>query len=237
MYQITLGGTKMKKRSQNDNQVISNGGPVEYRDKEIDYDGMRWKLDGFVVGKNGSISDLTRELGFRVRTDQIGLFLQEHGYSFKTPFNKVAREESKEQKAQQLLEQQEQELLKQIEKDLHSQDVENDSLFERSYSEGAKRSKCISYYERNPKLRVKALQYHGTICKVCEFDFMKTYGKHGENYIEVHHLTPLHTLKSEALIDYKKDMTVLCSNCHRMVHRDQNNILKPEELKKMLEKK
>lgn len=213
------------RRSREDNQVTFNGGVKIYKGNEIEYDSNKWKLNKKIVGRNGSLSDLTRELGFRERTDQIGYFLQKSGYRFKKPFKNIHDEKN------------EQQLLTQIEKDISSQDIENDHSFGKNYSEGAIRSKYINYYERNPKLRMEAIKYHGTSCIVCKFDFMKTYGKHGENYIEVHHLVQLHTLESETIIDHKKDMTVLCSNCHRMIHRDQNNILTIDDLKKILLKK
>jgi 5-methylcytosine-specific restriction protein A len=35
-------------------------------------------------------------------------------------------------------------------------------------------------------------------CEVCGFDFSTTYGTHGTGFIEVHHVSPLYTLKHEA---------------------------------------
>ena len=214
----------MKRRWPKDNQVIFNGGVTTYKGNEIEYDRNKWRLNKKIVGKNGSISDLTRALGFRERTDQIGCFLQKVGYQFETPFKNINDEQYEHQ------------LLEQIEKDIFSQNIENDYFLDKNYYEGAICKKYISYYERNPILRMAAIKYHGTSCKVCNFDFLKTYGRLGENYIEVHHLVPLHTLKLETIIDYKKDMTVVCSNCHRMIHRDQNNILTIDEIRNIIEK-
>ncbi|MFV8367159.1 HNH endonuclease [Flavobacterium sp. XS1P27] len=100
--------------------------------------------------------------------------------------------------------------------------------------EGKKEARLVNVYERIPKLRAKAIQIHGTVCKVCEFDFEKTYGKHGKDFIEVHHLKPLFKLIKPTLINPFKDLTVLCSNCHRMIHRNKNNPLTLESLKKLI---
>lgn len=74
--------------------------------------------------------------------------------------------------------------------------------------------------ERNQKLAHRAKLAHGFTCKACGFDFAARYGGIGRDFIEAHHLTPLSELKGQKLtLDPKKDFTVLCSNCHRMIHR------------------
>jgi 5-methylcytosine-specific restriction enzyme A len=74
--------------------------------------------------------------------------------------------------------------------------------------------------ERNRRLAHKAKLAQGYTCKACGFDFELKYGTVGKNFIEAHHLTPLSELKGQRLtLDPKKDFTVLCSNCHRMIHR------------------
>lgn len=119
--------------------------------------------------------------------------------------------------------------LKQSLLDLEAIDSEND------YSEEGSKKGCLtSYYERDPKLRAKAINIHGTKCKACGFDFEKVYGIHGKDYIEVHHLKPLYTLGKIMNINAKLDMTVLCSNCHRMVHRKKDAPLTLEDLKSKL---
>ena len=60
----------------------------------------------------------------------------------------------------------------------------------------------------------------GYVCQGCEFDFEKVYGELGKEYIEAHHLIPISELKkgeSRKITD--KDFSVLCANCHRMIHR------------------
>lgn len=89
--------------------------------------------------------------------------------------------------------------------------------------------------ERNAALRAKALKLHGLNCMVCDFNFHKTYGKWGEGFAEVHHMRPLHkTAGKKVATNPASDLAVLCSNCHRMVHRKANKTLTLDELRKKL---
>lgn len=62
---------------------------------------------------------------------------------------------------------------------------------------------------------------HGLKCECCGLNFEERYGKLGKGFIEVHHLIPLSSLKLGECKEYDphKDFAVLCSNCHRMIHR------------------
>ena len=75
--------------------------------------------------------------------------------------------------------------------------------------------------ERNSRAGAAAKRVLGYVCQGCAFDFGRIYGQRGEGFIEAHHLTPLYTLEEGETVamDPKKDFAVLCSNCHRMVHR------------------
>ena len=76
--------------------------------------------------------------------------------------------------------------------------------------------------ERNKKLAQKAKSIHGYKCKACGFDFEQKYGVIGRGFIEAHHLTPLSMLKGQKVsLDPTKDFTVLCANCHRMIHKSE----------------
>ena len=55
------------------------------------------------------------------------------------------------------------------------------------------------------------------VCEACEFDFGAVYGERGAGFIEVHHTVPLHTLTASRK-NRLDDLTLLCANCHRMVH-------------------
>lgn len=55
-------------------------------------------------------------------------------------------------------------------------------------------------------------------CEVCGFDFEATYGAHGRDFIEAHHIVPLMELTGETTTTVD-DLVLLCANCHRMAHR------------------
>jgi hypothetical protein len=65
-------------------------------------------------------------------------------------------------------------------------------------------------------------------CEACGFDFFVAYGAHGEDFCEVHHLSPL-SLSDESVTTTLVDLAVLCSNCHRIIHRS-NPLLSIAEL-------
>nr|WP_246408258.1 DUF3578 domain-containing protein [Microvirga lupini] len=75
--------------------------------------------------------------------------------------------------------------------------------------------------ERNSSAARLAKKHHGTRCQCCDFDFNETYGAVGAGYIEAHHLRPISELEEGIAVTYDtaKDFAVLCSNCHRMIHR------------------
>lgn len=55
-------------------------------------------------------------------------------------------------------------------------------------------------------------------CEVCEFDFSETYGEYGEDFCEVHHLKQLS--KADGVVKTElQDLAIVCSNCHRIIHR------------------
>jgi 5-methylcytosine-specific restriction protein A len=55
-------------------------------------------------------------------------------------------------------------------------------------------------------------------CEACGFDFSSTYGERGGNFIECHHVVPLHSLAGITRTR-KEDLALVCANCHRMIHR------------------
>lgn len=106
-----------------------------------------------------------------------------------------------------------------------------------SITEGGERVVISIQAERNPKLRKEAVKFHGTACKVCGFDFENKYGDWGKGFIEVHHLLPLgQSKKVKRDVNIKSDLTVLCSNCHKMVHRKREITLTIVELRNKLVK-
>ncbi len=99
--------------------------------------------------------------------------------------------------------------------------------------EGRAIRRMVQVYERDPKLRQQKIalsrKTRGSIaCEVCAFDFERVYPGRGDGYVEVHHVTPLHT--TGAKMNGIDDLILLCANCHRMIHRPPN-WLTPDELR------
>ncbi|WP_212825629.1 HNH endonuclease [Polymorphospora rubra] len=92
--------------------------------------------------------------------------------------------------------------------------------------------------ERDPKIRrakIADAKRHGLAiaCEICGFDFAKTYGVRGTDYIECHHRTPLHvTGPTKTRL---ADLALICSNCHRMIHRTKP-WLTVEELQSVMQR-
>ena len=68
------------------------------------------------------------------------------------------------------------------------------------------------------KIKKIAEENNSLFCSICEFDFYKKYGDLGKGYIECHHVVPVsdYTKNRKTKI---KDLILVCSNCHRMLHR------------------
>lgn len=116
-----------------------------------------------------------------------------------------------------------------------AQNLDSLDAEESSFEEGSKKRRFTNYYERNPRLRLAAIRYHGTKCSICEFDFGECYGDYGRGFIEVHHLRPVSRLGKETTVSPKTDMSVLCSNCHRMVHRRKDKVLSLKEMGRLVQ--
>ncbi len=69
-------------------------------------------------------------------------------------------------------------------------------------------------------------------CEICGFDFYDTYGEIGEDFIEGHHTVPVSKLE-EGQVTKVEDIAIVCSNCHRMLHRKRPWLSK-DQLKTLL---
>lgn len=54
-------------------------------------------------------------------------------------------------------------------------------------------------------------------CEVCGFDFERTYGEIGRQFIECHHTKPVALMRPSDRTKLE-DLSAVCSNCHRMLH-------------------
>ncbi len=101
-------------------------------------------------------------------------------------------------------------------------------------NEGMKRLVSVQVYNRSNQLREYAVSYfevNGKIyCSACNFNFEDFYGsKLGKSFIEIHHLKPVYAYDEED-INRKIEVAVknvipVCSNCHRIIHRNRKQFL------------
>lgn len=70
-------------------------------------------------------------------------------------------------------------------------------------------------------------------CEACDFDFLVFYGELGRGFAECHHLIPLAdaSLERSTRID---DLSIVCANCHRMLHRGRP-MLSPGDLRSVID--
>lgn len=91
--------------------------------------------------------------------------------------------------------------------------------------------------ERNRQLvksKIKhALKKHQKLnCEGCGFDFEAKYGIRGHGFIECHHTKPVSSLAENGKTNIK-DLALVCSNCHRMIHRTKH-WLAIDQLRKLI---
>jgi hypothetical protein len=122
------------------------------------------------------------------------------------------------------------------------------SQADRDYSqiiieEGTADMRTVEQRRRSERLRriaideFKKKQSGRVFCETCGFDFSQKYGTHGRGFIEVHHMNPIHQSdlrgRRTRLPKALDEVTLLCSNCHRMIHR-RKNMLSISELKSIM---
>jgi len=92
------------------------------------------------------------------------------------------------------------------------------------FPEGKLKERLHVSRERNSSLirvvKKEALSKYGKlVCECCSFDFALVYGDLGHEFIEAHHTVPVSELHSGGEETKKEDIALVCSNCHRMLHR------------------
>ncbi|MDX2196287.1 MAG: HNH endonuclease [Cytophagales bacterium] len=107
--------------------------------------------------------------------------------------------------------------------------------------EGTKRLTEVAVYERSSTLRNYAIQHFTKndriSCTCCTFNFGDFYGQEiGKGFIEIHHTKPIFKYEDEDIENTLKqavtNLTPVCSNCHRMIHR---NWKKPIEIQFLID--
>lgn len=103
---------------------------------------------------------------------------------------------------------------------------------EEEFAEGRVAFRLHRARERSPQLvaakKRQALKRTGSLaCEICGFDFAGRYGERGQGFIECHHTVavsdPAHRGATRL-----EDVALVCSNCHRMVHRWRPWLALPE---------
>jgi 5-methylcytosine-specific restriction protein A len=96
---------------------------------------------------------------------------------------------------------------------------------ETSFIEGELLTRLHMQRERSSRAvsrkKSRVLQATGRLgCEVCGFDFERVYGQLGRGFAECHHTIPLADLpflRKTRLAD----LSIVCSNCHRMLHKSR----------------
>jgi hypothetical protein len=100
-------------------------------------------------------------------------------------------------------------------------------IYEKLHKLRERNSQLIKLAKENMRKRQGKL-----ICQICDFDFGEKYGTLGEDFIEAHHTLPVSQLHENSTTKIE-DIALVCSNCHRMLHR-KRPWLEMSELKKIL---
>ncbi len=114
-------------------------------------------------------------------------------------------------------------------------DVDDDGFVSH---EGKLLTRIHRFRERDRKIvkkkKDKVLKETGRLqCEGCGFDYKETYGQHGDGFIECHHIKPVSEI-NEGEKTTLDDLSLICSNCHRMIHR-QRPWLSITQLKSLFE--
>ena len=97
---------------------------------------------------------------------------------------------------------------------LLAEEVSQDEIF----TEGSVVRVSVNRYERDPVARRRCIKLFGPICAVCGFNFAAIYGGSMEGFIHVHHLTPLHQVGKDYIVNPQTDLVPVCPNCHAVIH-------------------
>ena len=99
-------------------------------------------------------------------------------------------------------------------------------IVERKHKSRERNSKVVQVAKANFKSK------HGRFfCEICDFDFQENYGDLGADFIEAHHTIPVSEMK-EGHTTRPEEIAIVCSNCHRMLHK-RRPWLSMKELKKI----
>lgn len=109
------------------------------------------------------------------------------------------------------------------------------SILKASYREGDLTEIRREIARRDPRLRTAAIATYGVECMACGESFAEKYGEIGDGFIELHHLKPISTYQRKRKTSVH-EVRVVCSNCHRMLHRRKGKPLTVAVLARIIAK-
>jgi len=86
------------------------------------------------------------------------------------------------------------------------------------FTEGSVVRIAVNRYERDAGARTRCVKLFGPVCSVCGFNFGAVYGSSMDGFIHVHHLTPLHQVGKDYVVNPQTDLVPVCPNCHAVIH-------------------
>lgn len=87
--------------------------------------------------------------------------------------------------------------------------------------------------KRSRRIRDAAFKQANGVCAVCERDYSKLLGGRGIRVLQVHHNRMISRNDAEIRTTIK-DLTVVCSNCHLLLHLNSQKPLTVNQLKRLL---
>lgn len=119
-------------------------------------------------------------------------------------------------------------------------------IIDRDYSdliieEGFTKFSQIKTKARSRKLVNIAKEHYSQngkiFCSACNFNFEDFYGVMGKGYIEIHHLNPIFAIEGsieQSIIEALGNVAPVCANCHRMIHRKNDQLLSIASLRELI---
>jgi hypothetical protein len=96
-------------------------------------------------------------------------------------------------------------------------DLKEDEDLDVQVAEGGRSRREMNVFARSAKLAKAVKEKHKYTCQACGFD-PSFYGNLGARFIECHHKNELAKQGGVAKLTDPDDVTVLCVNCHHMIH-------------------
>jgi hypothetical protein len=99
--------------------------------------------------------------------------------------------------------------------------------------EGLSRESTVLRRSRNRRLRDEALLRARGVCEGCGTDYSRFLGGKGVVVLQVHHRDQL-SVSAVPRVTHVDDLSVLCANCHALVHANRAKALPLQELRASL---